>query len=66
MTSDELQQAVSSNADKLVALQSSVDTALNDRFRRMQGVVHEQVCIEVNPVPPPPQMLMDTDYFVSF
>lgn len=43
VTSDELEQAVGANADKITALQSSVDTALSDRFRRMQDMVHSQV-----------------------
>ncbi len=42
VTSDDLQQAVSATEDKIVAVQSSVDSALSDRFRRMQDVVHEQ------------------------
>lgn len=43
VTSDELQQAVGANADRITALQSSVDTALNDRFRRVQDMVQAQV-----------------------
>lgn len=42
VTSDDLQLAVSATDNKLVAMQSSVDSALSDRFRRMQNVVHEQ------------------------
>ena len=42
VTSDDLQLAVSATDDKIVAVQSSVDSALSDRFRRMQDVVHEQ------------------------
>eukprot|EP00752_Nemacystus_decipiens_P004826 g4392.t1 len=43
VTSDDLQLAVSAIDDKIVAVQSSVDSALSDRFRRMQDVVHEQM-----------------------
>lgn len=42
VTSDDLQLAVSATDDKIVAVQSSVESALSDRFRRMQDVVHEQ------------------------
>ncbi|CAM9607803.1 unnamed protein product [Pylaiella littoralis] len=42
VTSDDLQLAVNATDNKLVAMQSSVDSALSDRFRRMQNVVHEQ------------------------
>lgn len=42
VTSDDLQLAVSATDDKIVAVQSAVDSALSDRFRRMQDVVHEQ------------------------
>lgn len=42
VTSDDLQLAVSAIDDKIVAVQSSVESALSDRFRRMQDVVHEQ------------------------
>lgn len=44
VTSDDLAQAVNANSDKIVAVQSAVDTALSDRFRRMQDMVHAQVC----------------------
>lgn len=43
MTSDDLQQAVSANTDKIVAVQSSVDSALGDNFRRTQDMVQSQV-----------------------
>lgn len=43
VTSDDLQLAVSATDDKIAAMQSAVDSALSDRFRRMQDVVHEQV-----------------------
>lgn len=42
VTSDDLQLAVSATDDKIVAVKSSVESALSDRFRRMQEVVHEQ------------------------
>lgn len=45
MTSDDLQLAVSAADDKIVAVQSSVESALSDRFRRMQDVVHQQVTL---------------------
>lgn len=43
VTSDDLEQAVGANSDKIVALQSGVDSALSDRFRRMQDMVQAQV-----------------------
>lgn len=43
VTSDDLQQAVSANTDKIVAVQSSVDSALGDNFRRTQDMVQSQV-----------------------
>ncbi|CAM9646003.1 unnamed protein product, partial [Ectocarpus sp. 12 AP-2014] len=43
VTSDDLQLAVSAADDKIVAVQSSVESALSDRFRRMQDVVHQQM-----------------------
>lgn len=43
ITSDDLEQAVGANSDKIVALQSGVDSALSDRFRRMQDMVQAQV-----------------------
>lgn len=45
VTSDELQQATKANTDKIVALESHVESELSDRFRRIQDTVHEQVCI---------------------
>lgn len=43
VTSDDLQQAVSANTDKIIAVQSSVDSALGDNFRRVQDMVQSQV-----------------------
>ena len=43
VTSDDLQQAVSANTDKIVAVQSSVDSALGDNLRRTQDMVQSQV-----------------------
>eukprot|EP00904_Undaria_pinnatifida_P002133 jgi/Undpi1/11920/HiC_scaffold_4.g01619.m1 len=43
VTSDDLQQAVSANTDKIIAVQSSVDSALGDNFRRVQDMVQSQM-----------------------
>lgn len=63
VTSDDLQLAVSATDDKIAAVQSSVDSALSDRFRRMQNVVHEQArdcgdCRDNSPHPPLPTPIL--------
>lgn len=43
VTSDDLMQATTANADKIAALQSSIECAISDNFRRVQNMVHSQV-----------------------
>lgn len=43
MTSDDLDQAVNANVEKVAAMESSLNSAFSDRFRRMQDAVQGQV-----------------------
>jgi len=43
VTSDDLMLATNANADKIAALQSSIECAISDNFRRVQDMVHSQV-----------------------